>query len=319
MTVSDFFSSTEPSNIASPDWSHLNVETKPTLKLTWDEIYINDDLNASKVKEHSSEEIQSLKLSFSEKVDIKEYPPAVRYRGGDREPWELVYGFGRSEALRLLYTEGWFFTHLEGSDDAIEDVQAQENEKLPKRINEERDMIHFLIQKVNHGHIEKSEKDIKSKFKLVYPYRPSEVRNRVIAQTLAALGVEQPFITYTSTPKIENWIKNHSREEYVINNDYDKDRDLHVVTMKEGYQYRVVSNAFQTYKETKKKTGVIFHCGSPTKKATLYKKRKQVLEGFNEIRENMESCGLKIWPIEVIGALPQDRESDNIKELVKIY
>ena len=50
MTVSDFFSSTEPSNIASPDWSHLNVETKPTLKLTWDEIYINDDLNASKVK-----------------------------------------------------------------------------------------------------------------------------------------------------------------------------------------------------------------------------------------------------------------------------
>ena len=319
MTVSDFFSSTEPSNIASPDWSHLNVKTKPTLKLTWDEIYINDDLNASKVKEHSSEEIQSLKLSFSEKVDIKEYPPAVRYRGGDREPWELVYGFGRSEALRLLNTEGWFFTHLEGSDDAIEDVQAQENEKLPKRINEERDMIHFLIQKVNHGHIEKSEKDIKSKFKLVYPYRPSEVRNRVIAQTLAALGVEQPFITYTSTPKIENWIKNHSREEYVINNDYDKDRDLHVVTMKEGYQYRVVSNAFQTYKETKKKTGVIFHCGSPTKKATLYKKRKQVLEGFNEIRENMESCGLKIWPIEIIGALPQDRESDNIKELVKIY
>lgn len=319
MTVSDFFSSTEPLNIASPDWSHLNVETKPTLKLTWDEIYINDDLNASKVKEHSSEEIQSLKLSFSEKVDIKEYPPAVRYRGGDREPWELVYGFGRSEALRLLNTEGWFFTHLEGSDDAIEDVQAQENEKLPKRINEERDMVHFLIQKVNHGHIEKSEKDIKSKFKLVYPYRPSEVRNRVIAQTLAALGVEQPFITYTSTPKIENWIKNHSREEYVINNDYDKDRDLHVVTMKEGYQYRVVSNAFQTYKETKKKTGVIFHCGSPTKKATLYKKRRQVLEGFNEIRENMESCGLKIWPIEVIGALPQDRESDNIKELVKIY
>ena len=319
MTVSDFYDSTESSVLASPDWSHLNVKTKSTLKLKWDEIYINDDLNASKVEEHSSEEIQALKLSFSEKVDIKEYPPAVKYRGGDREPWELVYGFGRSEALRLLNTEGWFFTHLEGSDDAIEDVQAQENEKLPKRINEERDMVHFLIQKVNHGHIEKTEKDIRRKFSLVYSYRPSVVRNRVIEKTLAALGVEQPFITYTSTPKIENWIKNHSREEYVINNDYDKDRDLHVVTMKEGYQYRVVSNAFQTYKETKKKTGVIFHCGSPTKKATLYKKRKQVLEGFNEIRENMESCGLKIWPIEVIGALPQDRESDNIKELVKIY
>jgi len=319
MTVSDFYDSTESSVLASPDWSHLNVKTKSTLKLKWDEIYINDDLNASKVKEHSSEEIQALKLSFSEKVNIKEYPPAVRYRGGDREPWELVYGFGRSEALRLLNTEGWFFTHLEGSDDAIEDVQAQENEKLPKRINEERDMVHFLIQKVNHGHIEKTEKDIRRKFSLVYSYRPSVVRNRVIEKTLAALGVEQPFITYTSTPKIENWIRNHSREEYVINNDYDKDRDLYVVTMKEGYQYRVVSNAFQTYKETKKKTGVIFHCGSPTKKATLYKKRKQVLEGFNEIRENMESCGLKIWPIEVIGALPQDRESDNIKELVKIY
>ena len=138
----------------------------------------------------------------------------------------------------------------------------------------------------------------------------------MIAQTLAALGVEQPFITYTSTPKIENWIKNHSKEEYVINNDYDKDRDLHVVTMKEGYQYRVVSNAFQTYKETKKRTGVIFHCGSPTKKATLNKKRDKVLQDFNSLKKTLFSCGTKIWPIEILGALPQDREKDNIKELI---
>ena len=319
MTVSDFFDSTESSAIASPDWSHLNVKTKPTLKLKWDEIYINDDLNASKVKEHSSEEIQSLKLSFSEKVDIKEYPPAVRYRGCDREPWELVYGFGREEALRELDTEGWFFTQLKGSDDAIGDVQAQENEKLPKRVNEEIDLVRCLTLKVSKGHIERKEDAVREKFKLIYPNRSKEVRNRVVKKVLAALGVESPFKIYTSTTHIKNWIKNNSSEEYVIDNTYDDDRKLYCVTMKEGYQYRTVLGAYKTFQETGHKTGVIFHCGSPTKKATLEQKRQQVIDGFNAIRKTLEHSGCKVWPIEILGALPQDTKKESMKRLVKFY
>ena len=213
-TPTEFFNATLPEEIPIPDWTHLHIPQLPTLKLRWDEIYIDDALNTSKVEAHTPAEIQRIKLSFAEKVDIKEYPPAVRYRGGDREPWELVYGFGREEALRELDTEGWFFTHLDGSDDAIGDVQAQENEKLPKRVNEEIDLVRCLTLKVLKGHIERKEDAVREKFKLIYPNRSKEVRNRVVKKVLAALGVESPFKIYTSTTHIKNWIKNNSSEEY---------------------------------------------------------------------------------------------------------
>ena len=152
-TPSEYFANADINKIPVPDWSHLGVTSpsiKPTRKLNWDVIFINSVVgNTTKEEAHSPEEIEALRLSFAAQVDEKEFPPAVRYRGKEyKQPWELLYGFGRSEALRLLNTEGWFFTVLEGTEDALEDVQAQENERLPKRINEEVDMRKFLIQKV---------------------------------------------------------------------------------------------------------------------------------------------------------------------------
>ena len=321
---SEYFANADINKIPVPDWSHLGVTSpsiKPTRKLNWDVIFINSVVgNTTKEEAHSPEEIEALRLSFAAQVDEKEFPPAVRYRGKEyKQPWELLYGLGRSEALRLLNTEGWFFTVLEGTEDALEDVQAQENERLPKRINEEVDMRKFLIQKVIDGKIEKSEKAIREKFRKVYPFRKKETENRVVPQVLSELGVKLPYILYTSTPKVQDWIDNHSRDEYVINNELDKERDVYSIVMKEGYQYRAVLKAYQTYEETGKKTGVIFHCGAPTAKATLNKKRDKVLQDFNSLKKTLFSCGTKIWPIEILGALPQDREKDNIKELITFY
>ena len=144
-TPSEYFDNADISKIPVPDWEHLDVispSSNATVKLTWDKIYIDDiDGNITKEEPHTSEEIEALRLSFAAKVDEKEFPPAVIYRGKEyAKPWKLVYGYGSCEALRLLNTKGWFFTNLDGTEDALEDVQAQENEMLPKRINEEVDM-----------------------------------------------------------------------------------------------------------------------------------------------------------------------------------
>jgi len=320
-TPSEYFASADISKVPVPDWNHLDVTSpteNPTIRLEWDQIY-QDDItgNVTKEEPHTAAEIEALRLSFAAKVDEKEFPPAVKYRGKEyAKPWQLVYGYGRSEALRLLNTEGWFFTVLEGTEDALEDVQAQENELLPKRVNEEVDMRKFLIKKVNDGAIKKTETAIRAKFEKVYHYRPKEVKNRVVPQVLKELGVQLPYILYTSTPKVQDWIDNHSKEDYVIGGNFDSDRDMYGIVMKEGYQYRAVMNAYQTYKETGKFTSVIFHCGAPTKKATFDKKRKQVMKGFEDIRISLENAGVKVWPIKVLGALPQDRESENLKLLV---
>ena len=322
-TPSEYYNNADINNVPVPDWSHLDV-TSPTsnstVRLKWDEIYIDDITgNITKEEAHTAEEIEALRLSFSAQVDTTQFPPAVKYRGKEyAKPYQLVYGYGRSEALRLLQTEGWFFTLLEGTEDALEDVQAQENEMLPKRVNEEVDMRKFLIQKVTDGKIEKTEEAIRAKFKKVYPYRRKETMNRVVPQVLKELGVKLPYILYTSKSKVEDWISNHSKEEYVIGEKFDHERNMYGVQMKEGYDWRVVMNAMQTFAETGKKTYVICHCGAPTKKQNFTIKRKNIVLRFDHWKSVYTKMGVTTWPIVLMGALPQDRKNDNMKVLVKM-
>ena len=134
-TPSDYFASADINKVPVPDWSHLDVTSptnNPTVKLEWDQVFIDDiDGNVTKEEPHTAAEIESIRLSFATKVDETEFPPAVKYRGKEyAKPWQLVYGYGRAEALRLLGTKGWFFTNLEGTEDALEDVQAEPDEPL---------------------------------------------------------------------------------------------------------------------------------------------------------------------------------------------
>ena len=322
-TPSEYYNNADINNVPVPDWSHLDV-TSPTsnstVRLKWDEIYIDDITgNITKEETHTAEEIEALRLSFSAQVDTTQFPPAVKYRGKEyAKPYQLVYGYGRSEALRLLQTEGWFFTLLEGTEDALEAVQAQENEMLPKRVNEEVDMRKFLIQKVTDGKIEKTEEAIRAKFKKVYPYRRKETMNRVVPQVLKELGVKLPYILYTSKSKVEDWISNHSKEEYVIGEKFDHERNMYGVQMKEGYDWRVVMNAMQTFAETGKKTYVICHCGAPTKKQNFTIKRKNIVLRFDHWKSVYTKMGVTTWPIVLMGALPQDRKNESLKSLVQM-
>lgn len=309
-----------PSRVPVPDWTHLNVISKETVILNFDDIYIDDiDGNKAKVETHTGEEIEALKNSFAEGVDLKEFPPAVRFRGFHYDkPYELVYGYGRTEAILLNKQKSWFFTLLDGDDDAMEDVQAAENEQLPKRINKEVDMKKFLAAKVRQGKIGNTEKDIREKLKKVYPNRPKETVNRVVQQVMEDLNTPQPYILYTSTPKIQQWLDNHSSENYVIEGEYDAKRDMYGVHCKEGYQYRVVIAACERYLKTGKFTYVMGHFSAPTAKKDLKTKRKQFIQEFENIRKALENCGLSVWPIIIEGFYPQDKENENLKRLVKV-
>lgn len=307
-------------SIPVPDWTHLDVISKGTVILDFSQIYIDDiEGNNTKVETHTAEEIETLKNSFADGVDLREYPGGVKYRGPNYDkPYELVYGFGRAEAIQLNKQKRWYFTLLEGNSDAIGDVKAQENEgALPKRINKEIDMRMFLISKIKNKIIGNTEKEIRDKFKKVYPYRDKTVMNRVVQQVMEQLDTPQPYIFYTSAPRIQQWLDNHSSEEYYIEGNYDSERDMYGVHIKEGYQYRAVIAAIERYAKTGKYTYVIGHFGPPTKKASFGSKRTQFINEFKDIRIALEKCGLKVWPIVVMGFLPQDKQKDNLKVLVK--
>lgn len=310
-----------PNSIPVPDWTHLNVFSKGTKVIAFKDIYI-DDLtgNIGKIEgdTHTSEEIESLRMSFAGGVDTKEFPPGVVYRGDHYEkPYVLKYGFGRIEAVQELNQKEWYFTVLEGDDDAIEDVQASENEDLPKRLNREIDMKQFLARKIHEGNISNTESAIRAKFRKVYPNRSKEVCNRVVQMVMNDASTPQPFIIYTSTARIRQWLENHSRENYFIEGEYDPALDMYGTHIKEGYQYRTVIQAIKRYKETGKKTYVIGHFGAPTKKATLKVKRAQFIREFDVLRECLQHIGANVWPIHVLGFFPQDKENESMKELVK--
>ena len=256
-------------------------------------------------------------MSFGQGVSTQEFPPSVRkYTNGSGKQFKLVYGYGRSDAIQLNNQKEYYFTLLSGSEDALEDVQAQENEQLPKRLNGESDMKKFLSDKVRSKKIANTESAIRAKFKKVYPNRGTDIMNRIVAQVMDDCETPQPYIFYTSKVRVKDWINNHSKEDYVVDGDYDSDRDMYGVAMKEGYQKRSVVEAIERYKETGKFTYVIGHLGAPTKKSTFESKRENFLERFEEIKEAMENCGLTIWPIVVMGFLPQNKEVDNLKVLV---
>jgi hypothetical protein len=304
-----------------PDWTHLDVISKGTIILDFSQVYIDDDDgNVTKVETHTAEEIETLKNSFAEGVDLKEFPPAVRFRGYNYDkPYVLVYGYGRGESLQELQQKRWFFTLLEGNDDSIGDVQAQENEgALPKRINKEVDMRLFLNSKVKDGVIKNTPDAIIAKFKKVYPNRDKSVMNRIVQQVMEQANTPQPYKIFTSTARIQQWFDNHSSEKYCIEGEYDVDRDMYGVHIKEGYQYRVVIAAIERYSKTGKFTYVIGHFAAPTGKATLHSKRIKFQQEFDRIKIALESCGLTIWPIVIMGYFPQDKENDNMKELVKL-
>jgi len=308
------------STVPVPDWTHLGVTSEDTKVIDFSQIYIDDiDGNSTKVETHTAEEIEALKNSFAEGVDLREYPPAVRYRGPQYDkPYELIYGYGRTEGILLNKQKSWFFTVLSGDSDGIEDVKAQENEgALPKRINKEIDMRKFLIAKIKNKIIGNTEKEIREKFMKVYPYRDKTVMNRIIQQVMEQADTPQPYIFYTSTPRIQQWFDNHSSEHYCIEGEFDIARNMYGVHIKEGYQYRAVISAIERYAKTGKYTYVIGHFAAPTKKATFTTKRRKFIQEFDNIRAALETCGLTIWPIVVMGFFPQDKENDNLKQLVK--
>jgi hypothetical protein len=314
----DEFIQLEPAELRIPDWTRFGVECKGIRLIPLKDIYVNQiDRNGTKVTPHSAGEIEDLSVSFARGVDTREDLPAVSERGlGFSQPYELVYGFGRHEAITINGAKYWMFAVLEGTQYQLEDVQAAENEGYTKRYNGEDDMTFYLSKKVNRGQIKNARDAIEKEFRRIYPSRQKDLRNRVIQKVITACGTPEPFILYTSAAKIEDWKTNHASIEYAVGGEWDETRNEFGVTCKEGSQWRAVGNAKRRFRKRNETTYLIGHVGNPTKNATVHDKRRKFLEELDELRKDAEACGETFFPIEVLGFLPQIKGEESLKTLV---
>jgi hypothetical protein len=302
----------DPDIIALPDYSFLDVETLGTILIPFSDIHIDG------VTQSTEEEVEALAISFSSGgIITEELPPAVvRQPEGSEKPYKLVYGYARCESLQELLQQSWFFTLLEGSEDALIDVRTFEGERSPKRVNTENDMKNYLVDQILRGKIDNNEDAIRWRFKKVYPNRGKEVCARVIEMVTLAAQTPQDFILYPTIARIEQWVENHSDSNYKVDGGFDVSRNMYGVVCKEGQQSSTVLQAVKRFRDSGKRTYVIGHFGPIKKRGTIESLREKYVQEFDNIRESLEHAGLTEWPIQILGYLPQVSDTEPLSSLV---
>ena len=328
LQLNEFTKKTHPDEIALPNWEEYFIKSVETKVIPFDDIFIDDETsNVTKVKTHTSQEISLLQESFSNNANPREFPPAVVYRGAMySKPYKLVYGYGRTEALKNLRQPEWFFTLLEGltpdvnTEEALLDIMAVENEGYPKRLNEERDMKLVISGKIERGVIKNNRKAITKYFQDIYgKTRTKSVRGRVVAAVMDAMQTPEPYTEYTSADRLAQWLENHCKGSYSIRGVWNAVRNAYGVGVGEGYAERVIWGALRRYQKYGKITEVIGHVKAPTKKKSLEVRRQEYLRGWENLERTYRACAGEdaVWPVRVIGFAPQDKLRDNNQELIK--
>ena len=319
----EFVEKVDRTKISLQSWSHLGVTTKEVRKILFGDILIDDiSGNTTKVVPHTPEEIEALKREFLTGVDLSAHLPAVTKiktvdgEGVQKFQWKLVYGFGRCEALQGLGQKEYLFVELEGCEDAIDDVKAQENEPLPQRRNTEDDMFQFISEKITSGKVKKTVQAIKAKLKKVYHSRPSQTITKIVDRVLKThKGIRSQYRLYTSSERIIQWYTHYNSSDLVCSNNYDPLRDMYGRCISSTYLYRLFLGALETYRKTGKFTYFTTHLKAPTKKKNHLKMMQEVYDQYTSIIEDLRYAGIDVIPLVFEGFLPHTT-SQNPKYLI---
>mgnify|MGYP003657094464 FL=1 len=294
-----------------------------------------------------SKNIKKLVDLFSNGTDISQYPPAVAKMSGSKYVYKLVYGFKRFDVLRELGLTGWFFTLLEGDDDALEDANAIENEVPLKATNSEDGLIGYLNNKIKNGRLgnvaDITKKDLEIQLEKITKFsRGSPFKQEVIRKVMADNQIVTKFDTLNLS-QVKIWMKgdegknNSANDGYktkriYIGGEFDKKRDMYgwLVNGK-GYEKRFLMNAAETYFSTGKKSYIISYFEDPEKvsyndQVTKFEKTLNDLYkgtfGKFEGKTFKDDDGTE-WVSEKfyvqLASIPQDRSINEYKEKSVIW
>jgi len=326
----------EFSSFPKPDYSHINplIVVLDAEKISWDQIHIDDLANCAKYQKGvDPAAVEEVKNSFAQGLKVQEPIPAVYLRDPKKstpKPYVLRYGFHRVYALMALGTDGWFFNQImkkksEDSDERIplteqewEKVCLYENEPLPKTLNTEQNIIDVFIKQIKRGEIKNTELRIFDEIKGTLPHRKKGSLNRIVQAVYKGAGTKIKYEYYTDA-KIGQWVKNHSKENYVFGGKFDQERNMFGFVAKQGSLIRTYEQAIKLKAATGCGSYVVMHVGEVTKDAPLSKKRKNIVKEYTTIRTaHAQVYGKDVEVLTVLGALPQQWEIENWKVLVDL-
>lgn len=341
--------------VAVPFYPTLpNLKVGKTIWVEFDDIYFDIEKNSiwgGKEKDRSKN-IKKLTDQFKNGVDISQYPPAVSKMSGGKFKYKLVYGFKRFDVLRGLGITGWFFTFLEGNDDALEDANAIENEVPIKATNSEDGLVGYLNNKIEKGRLGRIE-DITKKIllqqleKITKFSREDTLKTVVIRRVMEENKIETKFDTMNlSIVKGLLYGRKNKKGEILtdsfndgfktnriyIEGEFDEKRDMYGWLVNgNGYESRFLMKAARKYFTTGKKSYIISYFDYPDKvsyidQVTKFENNLNSLynETFGRFEgKNFEDDDKNIIVAEKfyfqLASMPQDRSIDEYKQKSVIW
>lgn len=294
--------------------------------------------NPTRSKGKNKEHIENLKASIASGIDYSQMPPVViksaKNVNGHITEYELIAGYHRLEAMRLLHIDSWVFDVYEipsidshiGYEDALRTFQLSENNHSPSLSTSKEDAAKTVARLLSNKSslIEPTAQSIMDYLDDYCSYMHYQTKCKVVREVTRSLQkngiiVYNDILTYTATD-VKDFL--NQTTDLVNEGNYDMARDEYGWSVLEGYEYEFLMSSARKFAETQKKSYLSLHTKPPTEKYSVYDRRSNMTRKF----EYLEDCLLKCFayyqqngkfPWYIKGFLPQV-VSDGEKEYIDL-
>ena len=314
------------SDFIIPNYKHINPKIKITIKyIEFSKIDYSIGKNRGRnEKRPSSKRINSTERDFAPGIRLSEFLPSVIVKNvsnSSTKLYELFYGYGRLFAfIQLGCTGYWYYVIENATEDDLEWIAQDENWEVFSAPNKEFELVKAIHRMIEKGTVLKTKKGIYNKIEQKLPWCTSPVKERVYSKIKAQVkDIQEEFVTYIEST-IGDWLKENSKEEYVIKGKYDHNRKMFGHSFSSGRLKDIFDTSIMEYAKSGISSYGLVHFSEPTKTKTIKKKRQNFSRILEEKYIAYEKAGIKnIREIVVIlGALPQEWGVDDWKVLVQL-
>jgi len=316
----------EAANLFSIPTKYNHVGDKWNTKPVWIEFSkiraLDEQRGEGRLNPHTPEEIQQLKHSFLNGIQIWQELPAVTYNTDpafEKFDYNMVFGYGRVEGLLEAGQTGHWFWIVEGTEYQISWIKIIENVRLAPEFKQGEGLIaHHLNNLLAKGVILNSEDKIRAEIKKQMPNISKTSLGRITTTIFETHDTPLRYQTWGKA-KIKKWLEERADQSasFETGGNFDIKRSRH------GYATKNVldplHNALMKYASTGKKSYVVLHVNAPHASGNLYDLRKAQVDTLKKYANAYSKSGMKSNPLEILGFMPQDFEGEDMRFLVDVH
>lgn len=278
---------------------------------------LGTEKNVGRTQEHTQEQIQQLKESFSKGVQTwQELPCSSSLNKDNQFTDKQIFGFGRTESLESLGLTGYWFHVLKPTDSYTESwVSVIENLELSPKFSEGEKLLAMqLCRLIADGTIANDEDSIETELDKMVSNISKTSKGRIREVVFSTNDTPLRYSTWGAA-KVAKWLREEAAISFKMNGKYDPDRKKYGFLSKNVQD--PLHNAIMKYAETKKKSYVVLHVNAPNGSGDLSKLRMNEAKKLADYIAAYRTLGIEDCPLEILGFMWQDNGLDLSKTRIE--